>query len=246
MANGRRRRSEGKGRKTVNKRCFSLIELLVVVAIIAVLAGLLLPALNMARELAKSAVCGNNLRQMGHGSTMYASDWNDWLPRGLSYTYPYETYIVFHRDIRDGAGQMVPFGPAILYRLGYLSGDPAVFYCPSLAGRGLCAAYYPSPWGSAPRGWKVAIGYLYNPHKWNHPYRKLDTYPVDRALAMDHLMTVAEGPHSMGEPGWNLLFADGHVTYKADRSVFNYVTQAGGYAGLDWDLFEQARRMLEQ
>lgn len=68
------------------KRYFSLIELLIVIAIVAILAGLLLPALNQARDKARSTGCINNLKQLGLAFFQYAGDHSDMLPQADYYT----------------------------------------------------------------------------------------------------------------------------------------------------------------
>jgi len=81
--------SEPQGRRqgkppAVSRRGFTLIELLVVIAIIAILVSLLIPALSMAKELARRSVCSGNLHNWGLIAHEFAAEHDGTLPRGYA------------------------------------------------------------------------------------------------------------------------------------------------------------------
>ncbi len=69
----------------MKRACFTLIELLIVIAIIAILAAMLLPALSKAREQGKKAACQSNLKQLSTILMGYANDARDWGPSGTAW-----------------------------------------------------------------------------------------------------------------------------------------------------------------
>jgi prepilin-type N-terminal cleavage/methylation domain-containing protein len=107
------KKSLGSGAK---HSCFTLIELLVVIAIIAILAAILLPALNSARERGRTGSCVSNQKQFALAFTMYAADNDGRLPAA------------------DGVNSFRTPGYWNIQVYDYVGKDSSIFACPSYSG----------------------------------------------------------------------------------------------------------------
>jgi prepilin-type processing-associated H-X9-DG protein/prepilin-type N-terminal cleavage/methylation domain-containing protein len=141
---------------------FTLVELLVVIGIIAVLAGLLLPGLSRAKAAAQSARCKSNLRQDGIALAMYLHDCDGIYPDGSSVPSPVSLgdWNVWFL-LGTWTGSLFP----------YTSDTSAVFFCPSRAGHPIAATFgslypdYADPSGAPARQsgiYRSGVPYEYN------------------------------------------------------------------------------------
>jgi len=126
----------------MRRKGFTLVELLVVIAIIALLMGILMPALSRVRQLAFRLTCGTNLSGVGKAMMIYANDYEDELPRagGRSSTWgpvsnwmATDRYTAFGLDTQGGSGKAT-ISSCFYLLVKYAEVTPKSFVCKSDAG----------------------------------------------------------------------------------------------------------------
>lgn len=142
---------------TRQHKAFTLIELLVVIAVIAVLMGILMPALQRAREQGKRTMCLNNLRQIGMAMHLYAEDYDRKVPR-YGGTWPFLLVKYIDDANKEGLTRSNAEG----------FGEVKVYQCPSFPHKGQLVCYAIN---------QLKIGSPEDAPKGSGPSTRLDHFP---------------------------------------------------------------------
>ena len=127
----------------MKKKGFTLVELLVVIAIIALLMGILMPALSKVRQIAFRMVCGTNLSGIGKAMVLYANDYEDEFPRAGGRTSEWSDQISDYAAPNrfqafqigaDGTGGYVTITSSFYLLIRYTEVTPSSFICKSDGG----------------------------------------------------------------------------------------------------------------
>lgn len=191
------------------RRAFSIIDLLVSMAVITVLIGLLLPSISAVREAARQVVCASNVRQHGLGIAMYADDYQGFLPyskfgnRDRATQFQPQLMTMLHTEeapqVWDGLG--------ILFAQEYLEA-PGVFYCPSHRNGHVLNTYLPN-WAS--RTGRIEGNYQFR----GGISQRLYSLANEQSLVTDALRSQSDFNHGVGA---NVLRADFVVGWFDDSS----------------------------
>lgn len=187
------------------------MDVIVSIAVIAILVGLLLPTIAGVREATRKVVCSSNIRQVGIGLSAFANDHRDDLPlTNFAKSTPAESSPQQMTTLRLGESVADWDGLGVLHHLEYLPG-PGVYYCPSHVGEHPLRRY-------ADR-WASGDERLVGNYQYRGSYAVGQTLNLRRlaphvGLAADGLATATDYSHGVGA---NVLTADNSVFWFFDN-----------------------------
>lgn len=208
--------------KRGKRSAFTLMELLVVVAILAILAGLLLPVLARTRATARQTACLSNMRQLVTGHHLYLQDWDDQLPAWL---WPGP-----HRPASPGPTPTWTFFLAPYLRSSGVYRDEGAAESPSgSTGTPSLADYVLLTWE-----WAGPSATAVNPHvRWPGPPLSLGQVvrPAETIQWMDGQTTASrtEGQPRRHGAGVNVAFVDGHARWMHERAFWRVEWDRRGF-----------------